>query len=144
MTTPLVLSALSNDYETTLVYAPHAAVRAERRGARRDAATSSNRRDISPQVLSQEVCARYSSTRRSQSAPRPRPSRADSTAATNSSGLSAMLTSPVSPYGRTTSRIEVETTGLPAARYSGVFVGLMNLVASLRAKSSKATSQPAM
>ncbi len=50
---------------------------------------------------------------------------------------------PLSPYGRTTSRIEVDTTGLPAARYSGVLVGLMKRVASLRANGSSATSQPA-
>jgi hypothetical protein len=36
----------------------------------------------------------------------------------------------------------VETTGRPAARYSGVFVGLMNRVASFRANGRIATSQP--
>jgi hypothetical protein len=40
--------------------------------------------------------------------------------------------------------MDVETTGRPAARYSGVLVGLMNRVASLRAKGSNATSHPAM
>ena len=39
--------------------------------------------------------------------------------------------------------MEVETTGSPAARYSGVFVGLMKRVASLRANGSMAMSQPA-
>ena len=38
----------------------------------------------------------------------------------------------------------VDTTGLPAARYSGVFVGLMNLVAAFMAKGIMATSHPAM
>ena len=38
----------------------------------------------------------------------------------------------------------MDTTGLPAAMYSGVLVGLMNRVASLRANGSRATSQPAM
>ena len=69
---------------------------------------------------------------------------AASAATTKSSGESAMCTTPLSPYGRTTSRIEVDTTGLPAARYSGVLVGLMKRVASLRANGSSATSQPAM
>jgi hypothetical protein len=55
-----------------------------------------------------------------------------------------MRTSPCWPYGRTTSRIDVDTIGLPAAMYSGVLVGLMKRVASLRAKGSSATSQPAM
>ena len=36
----------------------------------------------------------------------------------------------------------VDTTGNPAARYSGVFVGLMNRVASFMAKGSIPTSQP--
>ena len=39
--------------------------------------------------------------------------------------------------------MDVETTGLPAAMYSGVLVGLMNRVASFRANGSSATSQPA-
>ena len=65
-------------------------------------------------------------------------------ASTKSSGVSAMRASRSSPYGRTTSGIDVDTTGLPAARYSGVFVGLMKRVASLRAKGSIATSQPAI
>ena len=66
-----------------------------------------------------------------------------SIAAMNSAGVSAMRTRFISPYGLTTSRIEVETTGLPAAKYSGVFVGLINLVASLRANGIRATSHPA-
>ncbi len=36
-----------------------------------------------------------------------------------------------------------DTPGSPAARYSGVFVGLMKRVASFRANGSIATSQPA-
>ena len=45
---------------------------------------------------------------------------------------------------RTTSAIGVETTGFPAARYSGVFVGLMYLVAAFIANGIIATSHPAM
>lgn len=41
-----------------------------------------------------------------------------------------------------TSLIGVETTGLPAARYSGVLVGLMKRVESLIANGINATSQP--
>jgi hypothetical protein len=40
--------------------------------------------------------------------------------------------------------MDVDTTGFPAARYSGVFVGLMKRVASLRANGNIATSHPAM
>ena len=58
--------------------------------------------------------------------------------------LAAILTRPDSPYGRTTSRIGVETTGRPAAKYSGVFVGLMNCVDSLIANGIIATSHPAI
>ena len=47
-------------------------------------------------------------------------------------------------YGLITSRIDVETTARPAARYAGVLVGLRNRVASLRAYSRSATSQPPM
>src|SRR5687767_11915998 len=64
-------------------------------------------------------------------------------ARTNPATSSAMRARRRSPYGLTTSRIDVETTGLPAARYSGVLVGLMNRVDSLRANGSSATSQPA-
>ena len=53
-----------------------------------------------------------------------------------------MRARPCWPYGRTTSRMDVETTGHPAARYSGVFVGLMKRVDSLRANGSTATSHP--
>ncbi len=45
--------------------------------------------------------------------------------------------------GPDTSAIGVETTGTPAARNSGVLVGLMNRVASLSANGMKPTSQPA-
>ena len=38
----------------------------------------------------------------------------------------------------------VDTTGRPAARYSGVFVGLMKRVASFSANGISATSQRAM
>ena len=54
----------------------------------------------------------------------------------------AIRTASVSPYWRITSRIAVETTGRPPARYSGVLVGLMKRVASLIAKGISATSQP--
>jgi len=40
--------------------------------------------------------------------------------------------------------MEVETTGLPAAKYSGVLVGLMKRVDSFLANGISATSQPAM
>jgi hypothetical protein len=53
-----------------------------------------------------------------------------------------MWTSPAPPYGSTTSRIAVDTTGFPAARYSSVFVGLMNRVASFSANGMIATSHP--
>src|ERR1700686_5299784 len=56
-----------------------------------------------------------------------------SEAAMNSSGEWAVQAIPSSPYGRTTSRIAVETTGSPAERYSGVFVGLMKGVPSFSA-----------
>ena len=55
---------------------------------------------------------------------------------------SATSMKPLSPNIRTTSRTDVETTRRPAARYSGVFVGLMNRVESLCANGSSATSQP--
>ena len=63
---------------------------------------------------------------------------------TKRSGVSAMCARPMSPYVRTTSAMGVETTGLPAARYSGVFVGLMYWVAALSANGIIATSHPAM
>ena len=63
-------------------------------------------------------------------------------AATNPSGPSPISTIPATPNGRTTSRIEVDATGRPAARYSGVLVGLMYAVASLWAKGMMARSQP--
>ena len=62
-------------------------------------------------------------------------------ACTNDGASSAIRTSPRRRYGRMTSRIDVDTTGLPAARYSGVLVGLMKRVASLRANGRIATSQ---
>src|SRR5690606_4538507 len=46
------------------------------------------------------------------------------------------------PYGFMTSCIGVETTGTPAARYSGVLVGLIKRVDSFKAKGISATSQP--
>jgi hypothetical protein len=55
-----------------------------------------------------------------------------------------MCARPWTEYGRTTSRIEVDTTGLPAAKYSGVFVGLMKRVDSFLANGIIATSQLAM
>jgi hypothetical protein len=39
--------------------------------------------------------------------------------------------------------MDVETTGRPPARYSGVFVGLMYSVAAFRANGMIATSHPA-
>ena len=54
-----------------------------------------------------------------------------------------MRTRPCRPYGRTTSRIAVDTTGFPAAMYSNTFVGLIILVESFRANGSRATSHPA-
>jgi len=66
-----------------------------------------------------------------------------STEATKSFGSFATSTSPALAYGSITSAIPVETTGRPAARYSGVLVGLMKRVDSLRANGSSATSQPA-
>ena len=68
--------------------------------------------------------------------------RAWSQAATNSTWVEATFTASRSPKWRTTSMIGVETTGRPAARYSGVLVGLMKRVDSLMAKGIKATSQP--
>src|SRR3954447_410685 len=68
---------------------------------------------------------------------------ASSIASENSPAVSAIHARPSRPYGCTTSRIDVDTTGLPAARYSGVFVGEMKRVESLRANGRIATSQPA-
>ena len=67
---------------------------------------------------------------------------AASAALTKSETVSAMRTSFISPYGRTTSVIDVDTTGFPPARYSGVFDGLMKRVESLWANGRMATSQP--
>src|SRR4051812_9063260 len=64
-------------------------------------------------------------------------------ASTNSSAFEAMRAKPSSPYGRTTSRTGVETTGNPAERNSGVFVGLIKRVESFIANGMMATSQPA-
>jgi hypothetical protein len=47
----------------------------------------------------------------------------ESTSLTSSSGVFAILTA--LPYSSMTSAIPVDTTGLSAARYSSVFVGLM-------------------
>src|ERR671932_147116 len=96
------------------------------------------------QVRSQEICSRKVSTRSSHPDSLQSSFIAASAAATNSATVSAILTKRSCPYGRTTSRIEVDTTGLPAARYSGVLVGLMKRVDSLRAKGNKATSHPAI
>src|ERR687889_580407 len=90
---------------------------------------------IEDQVLSHEPAARCLSTRASHGS-FGRDKRASALRATSSAVL-AISTRPLSPYGRTTSVIAVETTGTPAARNSGVLVGLMNLVASLRAKFMK-------
>ena len=95
------------------------------------------------QVPSHDVCARNASAWRQPCAADPRPARPRTRRDELVGASSAIRTSPLSPYGRTTSRIDVETTGLPAARYSGVLVGLMKRVASLRANGSSATSQPA-
>ena len=62
-------------------------------------------------------------------------------AAAKASAVPAICTAGKAPYCRTTSTIGVDTTGRPAARYSGVLVGLMNRVASLMANGISATSQ---
>lgn len=49
-----------------------------------------------------------------------------------------------STYGSATSHIGADTTGLPAARYSGVFVGLIYRVGAFNANGSIATSQCAI
>src|SRR5687767_14860706 len=64
-------------------------------------------------------------------------------AVTKASGVEATATPSRSPYWRITSAIGVLTTGRPAARYSGVLVGLMNFVAALIANGIRATSHPA-
>src|SRR5215213_3054253 len=103
---------------------------------------SSIKSDICAQVLSHEMFSRNASTFLSHSEPSDL-GRSFSAARINSSAVSVISTSFRSPYGRTTSLIEVEMTGLPAARYSGVLVGLMKRVDSLRANSNSAISQPA-
>jgi hypothetical protein len=65
---------------------------------------------------------------------------ARSQATVNSSGVDPRYT--MSPYGSATSVIGVLTIIFAAAMYSSVFVGLMYLVESLRAKGSRHTSQP--
>ena len=65
-------------------------------------------------------------------------------AATNASGVSAMRASPQIAIGPDDVADRRRHDGRPAARYSGVFVGLMKRVASLRANGSIATSHPAM
>src|SRR5687767_9828071 len=96
--------------------------------------------DISDHVRSQDSSDRNLSTRSRQ--PGGGGSSARAIASMKSSGPSAISTSSCSPYGRTTSRTEVDTTGRPAARYSGVLVGLMNFVESFFANGSSATSHP--
>src|SRR6185295_6795984 len=98
--------------------------------------------DISAQVLSQEMFSRNASTLFNHSV-FPVSVSSFSAAAIKSSAVSAISTSFNSPYGLTTSRIEVEIVGLPAAKYSGVFVGLMKRVDSFRANNRSAMSQPA-
>src|SRR5205807_6925679 len=97
------------------------------------------------QVWSQDVRASILSTESSQELlVRAAPAcsaRQASTAAMKSTTPLAIRTRPRSPYGRTTSWIGVDTTGLPAARYSGVFVGLMNFVEAFCANGNIATSQ---
>src|SRR3954463_12755236 len=66
-----------------------------------------------------------------------------SQAARNSSAVLPIFTKPRSPYGRTTSRIGVETTRRPADKYSGGLVGLIKRVESFMAKGRSPTSQPA-
>jgi uracil-DNA glycosylase len=78
---------------------------------------------MADQVASHDSPFRKSSTRARHSASGACSAR--SRQATNSAGSSAICTNARSPYGCTTSRIDVETTGRPAARYYGVFVGLM-------------------
>ena len=83
-------------------------------------------------VAAQDCVARRRSTRASQDAP----SRSSSVwiAAATARGRSAIVTRPSCPQSATTSGTGVETTGTPAARNSGVLVGLMNRVASFKAK----------
>src|SRR5947209_3780483 len=94
-------------------------------------------------VRSHDVCVRRASTFASRFAEL-RVGSDDEIWRMNSSGLSAIATRPSSPYGSTTSVIGVETAGRPAARYSGVFVGLIKRVDSFRANGSSPRSQPDM
>src|SRR4051794_17324498 len=66
-----------------------------------------------------------------------------SSAPTNSQGDAAISTNPVAPQFLATSGTGVETTLRPAARYSGVLVGLIKRVAPFKAKGMKVASQPA-
>src|SRR5687768_9384861 len=66
-----------------------------------------------------------------------------SKAAANPSASLAIETSPSSPYGRTTSATGDETIRIPAARNSGVLVGLINRVASLIANGIIPACHPA-
>src|SRR6185369_9995547 len=97
---------------------------------------------ISLYVLSHDVADKNASTRESQYSESPTRSILFA-AAINSSAVDAISTSFISPYGLTTSRIGVEITGFPAARYSGVFVGLIKRVDSFSANGINAMSQPA-
>src|SRR5947207_1133147 len=95
---------------------------------------------MSRKVLSQDRariqrCARATASRASGN-------KLKATACANASALSAICTNPLAPYGCTTSVIDVETTGKRAARYSGVFVGLMYRVAELCANGSMPADQP--
>src|SRR5688572_30397082 len=101
-----------------------------------------NRADISDQVRSHDVPAMQASTAASRSG-ESGSSRAACTAAMKASASLATLTRPRPAKGVTTSAIGVDTTRLPPARYSSVFVGLMKRVDSLSANGISATSQPA-
>ena len=93
---------------------------------------SVNSRAIADHVLSHDVSKRNESTA-ARCAAKPS-AKACSAASTNRAGSSATRTKPSRPYGSTTSVIEVETTGRPAARYSGVLVGLMKRVDTVSGK----------
>src|SRR3954454_20596942 len=94
------------------------------------------------QILSQLAAASRLSTSPGQRSGSWATRSASSIAAANADGLAAIQTAFTWPYCGSTSTMGGETTGGPAAKYSGVLVGLMNRVASLRAKGIRATSQP--
>src|SRR5919202_2312090 len=109
-------------------------------GACREAVTASISRLMRCHVRSHDMLCSRASTLSSRSLPSSH--MAARTAATKASVVSAMCTNPCCPYGLTTSWIDVDTTDLPTAKYSGILVGLMKRVAALWANGKRATSQP--